>query len=205
MPPRGPTPPWGDEQRGGGETMTDIETKVFDNESLGRRLMRKKLLGKIPALPLVTLLVVASFAAAAVYVLGPPSSQAVQLGSMTSAGLPTGDILYGQVNTEFYLNITIAGNTYTAAHTASVVLTASNAALTSLAACGSNLQVMEAATPPVAYSVITATWSGTTCTYTGTHSYSIPAGSTAQTWPFAIKYVGSPSGSYTWTSAFYGN
>ncbi len=206
MPPRGPTPPWGDEQRGGGETMTEVETKVFDNESLGRRLMRKKLLGKIPALPLVTLLVVASFAAAAIYVLGPSSSQSVTLGSMSSGGLPVGDILFGQVGTNFYFNITITANTYTQAHTANVVLTASNAALTNQAACGSNLAVMDAATPPVAYSAIAATFTGTnTCVYTGTFAYSIPAGNTAQTWPFAVKYIGSPSGAFVWTSQFEGN
>ncbi len=205
MPPRGPTPPWGDEQRGGGETMTEVETKVFDNDSLGRRLMRKKFLGKIPAVPLVTLLVVASFAAAAVYVLGPTSSQSVTLGSMTSGGLPVGDILFGQVGTNFYFNITIASNTYTAAHTANVVLTASNAALSSLAACGTNLAVMESPNPVGVYTTITATWAGTTCTYTGSHAYSVPGGSTAQTWPFAVKYIGSPSGAYAWTSQFEGN
>ena len=186
--------------------MTQVETKVFDNDSLGRRLMRKKLLGKIPVLPLVALLVVASFAAAAVYVLGPSSSQSVTLGSMTSGGLPTGDILFGQVGTYFYVNITIASNTYTAAHTANVVLTATNGALSSLANCGTNLEVRDAATPPVGYSVITATWtSPNTCTYTGSHSYSVPGGSLAQTWPFAIRYIGSPSGAYVWTSQFEGN
>lgn len=208
MPLRGPTSPWGDEQRRGGETMTQIETKVFDNDSLGRRLMRKKLWGKVPMLPILALLVVASFAAAAFYTLGPASTQAVVTGSMTSAGLPAGDILYGQTGTLFYLNITVATNTYTQSHTAHVVLAVTNPGLTSLTICGNQLLVEQTNNVTAAYSAITATWAGTTCTYVGTTTLTVNAGRTgasAPNWPMAIEYVTAPAGTYTWTSTLSGN
>ncbi len=209
MPPRGPTPPWGDEQRGGGETMTEVETKVFDNESLGRRIMRKKVLGKIPALPLITLLVVASFAAAAFYALGPGTNASVQLGSMTSAGLPTGDVLYGQTLVLFYLNITVATNSYTASHTAHVVLTVQNTGLTSVAACNAALTVFETNNVTTVYNAITPpTQAGTTCTYTGLVTQTVNAGritTSAPNWPMAIEYMTAPTGTYAWTSTLYGN
>ncbi len=190
--------------------MTEARTKVFDTQSLGRRLIRKKVWGKIPALPLVTLLVVASFAAAAFFALGPATNQAVTLGKMTSTGLPSADVLFGQLGTVIYANQTVATNSYTQTHSAFVVLFVSTNGVNfpTVAACSAELLV-ENSNNVTTWSTLTPTYSAG-CSYTGTLTQSVLAGrigAGAPTWPIRITYVSSPSGRgplYTWTSTFQG-
>ncbi len=191
--------------------MTEVETKVFDTETLGRRILRKKVLGKVPALPLAVMLICAGFAAAALYALGPPTSSAVQMRQMVSAGLPTGDILYGakQNQVPVFFNITIQSNGYTQAYTTYVVLavTASTTAFTSAADCDANVKVYQSPVPVGTYTQITVAYAGGTCTYTGTTTQSVPAGSTTQAWPFYFVYqtAGTAGPTLTWTSQFWTN
>ncbi len=202
-----------DEQRGGGESMTQVETKVFDSQTLGRRILRKKVLGRMPALPLAVILIAAGFAAAALYALGPPSAPtAVEMREMNSGGLPSGDILYGaKVNqVPVFFNITIASNTYTAAYQTYVVLTVTasgaNGPFNVLADCAANMRVYNIAPPPSGpYTEITATFGGGVCTYTGTVTQNVPIGSTTQRWPFEIIYqaAGTAGPTLTWTSQFW--
>lgn len=193
--------------------MTEVETKVFESQTLGRRILRKKVLGRVPALPLAVMLIAAGFAAAALYALGPAASQMVQLRQMDSAGLPSGDILYGaKVNqVPVFFNITISSNTYTQAYTTHVVLTVVAAGaggpFAVLADCGNNMVVSESTSPPGTYNAITATFAGGVCTYSGTVNQNVPAGSTTQMWPFKVVYqsAGTAGPQLTWTSQFWTN
>ncbi len=192
--------------------MTAVEMKVFNTVSLGRRILHKKIWGKIPALPLAVLLVVASFVAAAV-TLGPATSQAIVLGKMTSQGLPTSDVLFGQVGSpgqKIWFNITVASNSYAATHPTFVVLfvSASGTNFPNLAACTAELLV-ENSDNVTTFSTITPTYSAG-CSYSGTLTQNVLAGritTGAPTWPFRVTYLSSPAGrgpTYTWTSTFWG-
>lgn len=189
--------------------MTQVETKVFETETLGRRILHRKVLGRVPALPLAVLLIAAGFAAAALYALGPSASQAVEMRQMNSAGLPVGDILYGsKVNqVPVYFNITIASNSYTQAYSVYVVLTVTAAATAyaNLADCSANQRVYQGTVPGLVYSEISATFAGGTCTYSGTITQSVSGGSTTEAWPFYIVYqsAGTAGPTLTWTSQFW--
>ncbi len=190
--------------------MTEFQTKVFDTQSLGRRLIRKKVWGKIPALPLVTLLVVASLAAAVFYALGPAVTQPVTLGKMTSTGLPSSDVLYGQLGVVIYANQTVATNSYTQSHSAFVKLFVSTDGTNfpDLAACTAELLV-ENSDNSTTWTTVTATYSSG-CAYSGALTQTVNGGkigANAPTWPWRITYVTSPAGrgpQYTWTSTFWG-
>jgi len=193
--------------------MTEFQTKVFDTQSLGRRLIRKKVWGKIPALPLVTLLVVASFAAAVFFALGPAVTQNVTLGKMTGAGLPSADVLYGQVGTgtNTYFNVTVASNSYAASHSAYVVIFVSTNGVNfpDVASCNAELLVKQTNNVTTVYNTITATYTAG-CVFTGVTTQTVNAGkigANAPNWPTLIQYVSSPAGRgplYTWTVTFYG-
>ncbi len=189
-------------------------TKIFNEMTLGQRMLHKRFLGKIPALPLAVLLVIASVVAAAFFALGPTTTSPVVLGKMVTQGLPTSDILYGQVGgPAIWFNITVATNSYTQAHSAYTVLAVSTSGTTfpNVGACNAELLVEQSdnATTPT-WTTISATYAGGTCTYTGTLTQNVNAsmiGANAPTWPFRIQYLSSPVGrgpTYTWTSQFWG-
>ncbi len=195
--------------------MTEVETKVFDSQTLGRRILRKKILGRMPALPLAVILIAAGFAAAALYALGPVSPPAaVQMRQMNSQGLPSGDILYGaKVNqVPVFFNVTIQSNTYAANYQTYVVLTVTAAGAGGpflvLGDCAANMKVYNIAPPPSGpYTEVVATFAGGVCTYTGTVTQNVPAGSTTEAWPFEIIYqsAGTAGPTLTWTSQFWTN
>jgi len=180
---------------------------VFDVASLGRRLIRKKVFRKIPVLPLVAILVVGGFAAAAVLI-GPPSpkqDQNIAQAIPQMNGLNQNP-LYGEIlgGTEFTFNVTVATNTYKVVENMRPLITATNLS------AGTDV-VLIASFDGITYPFTnpTVTQSGSTFTYDFGTSFqrNVAAGATgasAPTWYFSFHYAVTtlPASVVTWTAQF---
>lgn len=183
------------------------ETHVFDDVSLGRRLIRKKIFWKIPLLPVLALFVVGLVAAATVLI-GPPSAnqnQNIAEAIPAITGLAQNPF-YGQIvgGTQFWFNVTVLTNTYQVAENMRPLISATN--LTA----GTDV-VLIASTNGVSYSFInpTVTQVGSKFTYDFGTSFqqSVNAGATggsAPTWYFQFHYTVSnlPAAVVTWSAQF---
>ncbi len=183
------------------------ETKVFGGETLGRRILHKKIYRGIPLLPVLAVLAVGLVAAATVLI-GPPSAdqnQHIAEAIPSITGL-TQNPFYGQVvgGTQFWFNVTVLTNTYQVVENMRPLISVTNlTAATDI--------VLIASTNGVTYSFTgpTVTQVGSKFTYDfGTaFQQSVNAGATggsAPTWYFQFHYTVAnlPAAVVTWNAQF---
>ncbi len=183
-----------------------METQVFNDVGLGRRLIRMKVFRRIPLVPLMALLV-AGLVAAAILV-GPPSqneNQSIAMSTPQINGLNTnplyGDILGG---TQFSFTVTVFQNSY------KIGLNMRPAILVRNLTAGTDI-VMQASTNGITYPFTNPsfTQNGSTFTYdfgTGLEQL-VAAGATnatAPTWYFQFHYAVTqlPADVITWNAQF---
>ncbi len=172
--------------------MTEVEMKVFDTMTLGRRMIRKRVWGKIPVIPLIIAVALSGIAAAVL--LGPPSATSnAHVAEMTPVlnNVPT-EILYGDIltSTQHPFTVGISQNSYSTQRTSVVPIVTISAVPAFPTDCATNLVVKESTDNGATYpTTLTGTFSAGVCTYTSLNAQTVLAGITTNLWYLEFAVV----------------
>ncbi len=182
-----------------------METKIFDDQSLGRKLFRIRVL-RIPVVLLVAVLLTGLVTAAVL--IGPPSARENQNIAEAIPGIVglNANPFYGQIvgNVQFWFNVTVATNTYKIAQNMRPLITVTNlSAATDVVLIASTNGVTYSFTNPT----VTQNGANFTMDFGTTFQQNVLAqatGAAAPTWYFQFHYTVTdlPAAVVTWTAQF---
>lgn len=182
-----------------------METTIFDDQSIARKLFRVRVL-RIPVILLVAVLVTGVVTAAVL--IGPPSARENQNISVAIPGIVglNANPFYGQIvgNVQFWFNVTVATNTYKIAENMRPLITVTNlSAATDVVLIASTNGVSYSFTNPT----VTQNGANFTMDFGPSFEQNVPAqatGPAAPTWYFQFHYTVSnlPATVVTWTAQF---